>query len=95
MGGGYYQLSKQSSESVFLDVVFSLNNRYVITQMDTISNISKQTTCLTISFLEFHEHVFMQVRKIHLSGASFAVARKVCFLLLKDMFLEVQNETCS
>jgi len=46
--------------------------------------------------LDFQEHVFKQVRKMHLLGAGFASAKKVCFEdLSKDMFLEVQNETRS
>ena len=45
---------------------------------------------------DFQANVFRKVRKIHLSGASSAGARKMCFEdFSKDMFLEVQNETCS
>ena len=46
--------------------------------------------------LDFQENVFKQVRKMLMFGADFAGAQKVCYEdLFKDMFLEVQNETCS
>ena len=46
--------------------------------------------------MDFQEHVFNKVRKRNLLGAGSAGAQKVCFEdLSKDIFLEVQNETCS
>ena len=54
----------------------------------------------TIFNYRFHfglqENVFKKIRKIHIFGAGSAGAKKVCFEdLSKDIFLEVQNETCS
>ena len=49
----------------------------------------------TCFIVDFQEHVFMQVHNVHLSGANSAGTRKVYVCnLCKDMFLEVQNETC-
>ena len=46
--------------------------------------------------MDFQENVYKKVRKIHLFGAGSAGAKKVCFEDLSiDIFLEVQNETCS
>ena len=46
--------------------------------------------------LNFEKNVFVKVIKTHLSGASGAGARGVCFLnFYEDMFLEVQNKTYS
>ena len=46
--------------------------------------------------MDFQKNVFKNIEKIHLVGADFAGAPKVCFeALSKDMFLEVQNETFS
>jgi len=54
----------------------------------------------TIFNYSFHfgppENVFKQIPKIHLFGAGSAGAKKMCFEDLNtEMFLEVQNETCS
>ena len=63
----------------------------------TLSKISQQTQYLITGFiLDFKENVFRQVWKMHLFAAGSAGAKKVCFQdLNKDIFLEVQNETCS
>ena len=46
--------------------------------------------------LDFQENVFNKVREINMFGAGSAGAKKVCFEDLSiDIFLEVQNETCS
>ena len=58
--------------------------------MGTLSHISQLTLYLATGFiLGFQEHVFKQVREIHMFGAGRFED------LNEDVFLEVKNETCS
>ncbi len=76
---------------------YSLKSLNLFQKTNSQRKISKSKQYFLTGFiLEFQENVYKQVGKIHMFGAGSAGAKKVCFEDLSiDIFLEVQNETCS